>query len=226
MDHAEAIKVGAVERYLLDELPAPDRDRFEEHYFGCSACADDVKVTATFIHNLRSVLRDPYPIATPRSAANVSGSLLGWFWPARMAFAATIALFAIVAYQNVVTIPGMRHDIARSSGPQAYAQHFLTQDRSPANNVIEVPRGADRVSMLFSKIPDRPARFYRCQLKDASGRNVSSFAVPAPEAEEWQLLLPVKDLSTGQYVLDVSTSDTPDGAAQPLAQYHFQLVTK
>jgi len=42
MDHETAVKTGATERYLLGELTGEDRDRFEEHYFMCPECAEDV----------------------------------------------------------------------------------------------------------------------------------------------------------------------------------------
>ena len=35
----------AAERYLLGELTDAERDQFEEHFFDCSACADDVRGT-------------------------------------------------------------------------------------------------------------------------------------------------------------------------------------
>ncbi len=36
------------ERYLLGELSAEEREKFEEHYFSCQQCADSVMAGATF----------------------------------------------------------------------------------------------------------------------------------------------------------------------------------
>src|SRR5260221_4650415 len=43
MEHAEATESMAAERYLLGEMTPEDRDAFEEHFFGCGACATDVR---------------------------------------------------------------------------------------------------------------------------------------------------------------------------------------
>jgi anti-sigma factor RsiW len=43
MEHDEAEKSQAVERYLLGELPVTEREAFEEHYFSCPECAEEVR---------------------------------------------------------------------------------------------------------------------------------------------------------------------------------------
>jgi anti-sigma factor RsiW len=53
MDHREAIRLQAAERYVLGELTKDLRDEYEEHYFDCAECAADVKATAAFVDNLK-----------------------------------------------------------------------------------------------------------------------------------------------------------------------------
>jgi len=50
MDHNEAIKQMAAERYLLNELTPDLRDAFEEHAFGCPECALDLRAGSAFIN--------------------------------------------------------------------------------------------------------------------------------------------------------------------------------
>jgi len=57
MDHQEAIRLAVVERYLLDKLPPPRRDEFEEHFFECQLCAKDLRVTAEFLDLARKELK-------------------------------------------------------------------------------------------------------------------------------------------------------------------------
>ncbi len=57
MDHNEALRRHAVEKYVLGELPPSLRDEFEEHLFECQECAQDVKAAAEFVDNVRAVLR-------------------------------------------------------------------------------------------------------------------------------------------------------------------------
>ncbi len=57
MDHNEAVRLRAVEKYVLGELAPSQRDEFEAHYFDCQECAQDVKAVAEFVDNVRAVLR-------------------------------------------------------------------------------------------------------------------------------------------------------------------------
>jgi len=57
MDHNEALRLQAVEKYALGELPPSLRDEFEEHFFECQKCALDAKAAAEFVDNVRAVLR-------------------------------------------------------------------------------------------------------------------------------------------------------------------------
>ncbi|HEY0143077.1 MAG TPA: hypothetical protein VGF48_19430 [Thermoanaerobaculia bacterium] len=52
MDH-EAIGKHAAERYILAEMSEAERDAFEEHYFGCLICAEDVKALDAIREGLR-----------------------------------------------------------------------------------------------------------------------------------------------------------------------------
>ncbi|MCC6537498.1 MAG: zf-HC2 domain-containing protein [Bryobacterales bacterium] len=84
MDHREALESRAAERYLLNELGASDRLRFEEHYFSCSECAGEVKTSFQMAANLRAVLPefDRLPVPPPPAAV---------VWPSRLALAGMLA---------------------------------------------------------------------------------------------------------------------------------------
>ena len=46
MDHSEAVRLMATERYLLNEFTPAQKEEFEEHFFGCQECALDVRMGA------------------------------------------------------------------------------------------------------------------------------------------------------------------------------------
>src|SRR5215471_8244235 len=46
MDHLQAVKTLAIERYLLDEMPQEERESFEEHFFSCLECGEDARAAA------------------------------------------------------------------------------------------------------------------------------------------------------------------------------------
>ena len=73
MDHHEAVRQKATERYLLDDLDAEERDQFEEHLFDCQDCALDVRAGAMFVDQTKVVLAEAHivsrvPDAVPSKA--------------------------------------------------------------------------------------------------------------------------------------------------------------
>ena len=48
MDHETAVQTKATERYFLGEITGADREGFEEHFFLCQECADDVRAMTAF----------------------------------------------------------------------------------------------------------------------------------------------------------------------------------
>jgi len=58
MTHFEAMEGRLAEGYLLGELTAEQREQYEEHYFGCSECAEEVSWGTMFLASARRVLRE------------------------------------------------------------------------------------------------------------------------------------------------------------------------
>ena len=49
MDHQDAVRRGAIEKYLLNEISQAERDEFETHFFDCQECAEEMRTTAAFL---------------------------------------------------------------------------------------------------------------------------------------------------------------------------------
>ena len=58
MEHEPATQLMPTERYLLGELTDVERDQFEDHFFDCPACAEDVRQGVIFMANARAVFAD------------------------------------------------------------------------------------------------------------------------------------------------------------------------
>src|SRR5262245_48542972 len=73
MDHLEATALGATERYVLGTLGESEREAFEEHFFDCLECAEDVRAAAALLAGARSLPEAPGErlgdIARKRAAA-------------------------------------------------------------------------------------------------------------------------------------------------------------
>ena len=56
MEHQRAVQNLAVESYLLGDMSPRERDAFEEHFFECSLCGDDLRAAARFMEDARAIL--------------------------------------------------------------------------------------------------------------------------------------------------------------------------
>lgn len=217
MDHAEAVQAKAAERYLLNELTGAERDAFEEHYFCCSECAQDLKAGAGLLDNAREVLREE----VRESAPAVRGGWFSWLRPA-YALAAVTILAAVAGYQNLVTIPRLRGNALAPQALESYS--FITQGaRSEGRAEI----GADPRSPLglYFDIPTHGQfESYVCQVQTDSGHPVFSVQIPAERARDnVQLLVPGSTFRPGRYVL-VIRGQGPVGsepAAGEVARFPF-----
>ena len=68
MTHADAISGQCCEKYLLGELIEAEHAEFEQHYFSCPECLEEVKAGALLMDNARQVFRAE-PEITPRVPA-------------------------------------------------------------------------------------------------------------------------------------------------------------
>ena len=111
MNHDEAIRLKAAEKYLLGELSAELRDQYEDHYFGCAECSQDVRTGAVFIDNARDVLGLGSVTVAELGAKHQPAPSGGWWtalWRPAFAIPALAVLLLVAGYQNAVTIPHLR----------------------------------------------------------------------------------------------------------------------
>src|ERR1700752_3796937 len=78
MDHEEAVRQNATERYLLDELDPELRDQFEEHLFDCQDCALDLRAGAMFVEQTKLILGEPAAGSEDRLPVGAT-TKPGWF---------------------------------------------------------------------------------------------------------------------------------------------------
>ncbi len=224
MNHAEAQATGALDRYLLKELSEADALRFEEHYFECAECAEEVRVSTAFLANLHAVLREPYAVR----AGDRQPSPLRRVWMPQLAMAAAILLAVAAGYQNLIQIPRLRQDLQRADAiesPPVY--QLLPETRSSQDsNVVTAQAGMRHVSLLLNNIPGKVYPYYECQLRDQQDQPVRSFRVKVMNTvEQWWLVpLALRGLTPQTYTLQVrGAADDAGPAAQDVAEYHFRL---
>jgi len=196
MNHSEAVRLQAAEKYVLGELQGALRDEYEEHYFDCLECAADLKATAAFVGMSRIAFREEQAVGAPVAAGERKAPARpSWLERFRLAIAvptfAAAALAVVVAYQAQVTIPKLR-DAASLASASVYNQTLQLGSsaarrggEASANEepfVIDPRQGS---SIRFDFTPSDPSlSAYVCQLKDPTGRIVLQQAVPASAANQ------------------------------------------
>jgi hypothetical protein len=226
MDHSEAVRMGAVERYLLGELPPEVREQFEDHFFGCLECAQDVRAGAAFVDCARDVLRserDSAPLrVTPAEPSR------GW-WASLLRPAVLVpamaALILFAAYQNFIVIPGLSRAVSQSNTPQTVESFSLATANSRAGGSLAITVSSNKPFTLFADIPpDNRFGFYTCDLETESGTLIVSSKVLADDAKEAvQLLIPPSRLGVGKYVLVVRGHTPNVETSSEVTRYPFTL---
>ncbi|MFY9732175.1 MAG: hypothetical protein WB723_05215 [Candidatus Acidiferrales bacterium] len=229
MNHDEAIRLKAAEKYLLGELSVELRDQYEDHYFGCAECAQDVRTGAVFIDNARDVLIPPS--VTELGAKHQSARSGGWWVTLlRPAFAVpALALLLLVAgYQNAVTIPHLKSALSQSDTPQTLPSYSLIAENSRGGAPLAITVPAGKPFSFFVDIPPNAGyASYVCEFQTDSGTPELSLNVSGDEAKRTvQLLIPAGRLASGKHVLVVRGLDSqgrPDADKIGIANYPFSL---
>lgn len=223
MEHSEAVRSMATERYLLGELSPEAKEAFEEHFFECEECALDVRAGAALIDQAKEHLAAP---VTVRAAAPVKATpRRDWFSWMRPAFAvpAFAALLVVVGYQNLATIPSLRTAVSQPHLAPWTTLHVATRDGAP------LPVTADRKSgaVLLIDVPD------------TAGLSSAAFSLENPQGKQFwtetmalsgsangpqtlSLAIPATDLQQGSYALTI-TGITAQGSRTQLDRHVLDI---
>jgi hypothetical protein len=239
MQHAQAIQLKAAERYVLGELSSDLREQYEEHFFSCVECAEELNLAAAFFENSRAAMgSEPVlpPVRLPVAARQQPASS-GWLDALlRPSFAVPVfaALLLLVAYQTFLVIPRLKGTVTQSvatlaSAPQALASFSLITADSRGGEPLRVTvTPGQPFSLYFDIPPDGHYSSYVCELQNAAGKTEFSLNISAEQAKNAvQLLLPSSSLGPGKHVLVVRGLGTQDGApgsGTEVARYPFTLV--
>ena len=200
MDHADALRMNATERYLLNELDTSQLEQFEEHMFECQECALDVHAASMFIEQSKNVLAKPALAPAPVPRPVPAPAPQPWFAWLRPAFAvpAMAVLLLAIGYQGYL-LRGTR----QGSTPDILASATINvATRSAATPQVHSKAGQPFVLLL--NIPSE-SRFssYIADLYDPAGHIKWSLPISAEMAND---TLPVRVpglRESGLYVLAI-----------------------
>jgi hypothetical protein len=224
VNHFEATQSTAVEKYLLGEMPPPERDAFEEHFFGCPECAADLRATAAFLAAAKQELKSAPPSRPALEPVKRSRFVLQW--PV-LTWAALAASLLVTAYQNIVVYPHLTNEIAQLKAPEILPSLSLVSGNSRGGEASSILVSKAKPFLLLVDIPTQD-RFmsYTCSLYSPSGSLAWHVQVSAQEAKDTiSIRVPGVEKVAGSYTLVVrgDTDRASVGPAVDLAHYHFAL---
>lgn len=206
MDHNVAHKTQAVERYLLGEMPLEERDAFEEHYFACQICAEEIRTGSAFTRDLNRVLREGGPVRTSGWSS--------WFrLPVLVPACAAMFLAAVVGYQNLAVLPALK-------APQAMGAAVIL-DGQTRSGLAKVNSGEPlRFQMALDGVT--AAGRLRVELDGAGGQTIEAGNVPTPQARQPLDVYFPGTLEPGRYAVVVRE----DPGGREVARSSFEIVVK
>ena len=220
MDHNQAVREKATERYLLNELDPGVRDQFEEHLFDCQDCALDLRATAMFVEQSKVVLSEK-PEAAPARVPVAVAAPSGWFGWMRPAFAApALALLLLVIGYQGVTNARLRH---AAGSPQLLASAVVNVGTRSATVTQVSARPGEAFQLSINVPPDHYAS-YKLDLYSSQGELEWSRTVTASGGDPLSLLVPGYDSGSDHVPGALAVHGvTAGGESVDLGRYRIEL---
>ncbi len=228
MDHDLVARQQMTERYLLGELDDDARVEFEEHFFGCSDCASDVRAGALFVEQSKVLLAEPSQSAVPGRPAQILVSpkpawLAGLREMFKPAFAAPVmaVLVAVLAYENLVTYPQMKSAL-NSPRVLSFASVNVGSWGSEQPPISIHPGDG---FLLFVRIPADGYSRHTIDLYNPAGKLEWSLSVLSPTRtassaeDQFPVQIPGAERAAGVYVVIVTAA----GENKEVGRASFEL---
>lgn len=226
MNHQEALREMAVERYLLGELSGVSLDSFEEHLFDCPECAMDVKNGGTFIDAARTELSVPRRVAVPRVES--ARSWTSWFTSPWFLAPALSACLLILSFQTFVLQPRMRREITQAQ--PAVLNPLILANAGPRGDSIPAIVAPEHGSFAVSLDVPTTGGFsgYRCSLFAPDGSLLWQTTVSPEQARDALLItMPTDKIKEGlnTFLIQGLPANTgASGTLVDLAKYKFRVT--
>jgi hypothetical protein len=216
MDHDQAVRTLAVERYLLSEMVPDERDGFEEHYFECLECGESLRAASRFLDDARQVWLLSGQVAAPAiipvqagesEVLNPPSKPSSWDWLSWLQpqFAAPVlaVLLGMVGYQAMRN-SNLTNALLEASTPHVIRTVALRpQTRGDATTLVAGP--GDSVVLQF----DLPEPVASAELDVRSESDAVVLRIPGEQHLDQtnvSVSLPGFNLPPGRYNLSVRAS--------------------
>jgi len=183
MDHNEALRLQAVEKYVLGELPGPLRQEFEEHFFDCTECAQEIKAATLFADNAKEVLEQEAAKEWEKGGALLSSGWWGWLRP--MVAAPVLAvLLLVLGYQSFVTVPHWKDAARQAASPRVLPMYSLIRANTRSGEAQTIQGRAGEPIGLYVDVPTEAVyTHYVLRLEEPDGKTQLLRTVSYSEAQ-------------------------------------------
>lgn len=216
MDHEKAVKTLAAERYLLGELNATEREAYEEHFFSCNACFEQVRAGTEIVSYIKQ--SGDQGAAAPKRPVAHPGILAGLRQPA--AFVA-LALFLIVGVFGI----HQASVISRLKGPRLESRSILTGIAHGGEGAkrIQVSKAA-ALSLGVEYSPSGEFTTYGIRILSDSGQVKYSLPIPEDQVNGIaEVTMPAESMPPGRYSM-VVWGRTSNGTEREIGRGVFELL--
>ncbi|MBS1842339.1 MAG: zf-HC2 domain-containing protein [Acidobacteria bacterium] len=210
MEHNDAVRLQAVEKYILGELSPAVRDEFETHYFDCAVCSFNLRAGVAFAAGTRQLFAE----APARVRREHSAGWFSWLRP-MIAVPVMAVLLFVIGYQYVSS--------RSSSEVEAWYSLSDSSVHGSSGTRIEARRGQG-FHILFDVLPapQNPNATLLVEVQDVAGRTVLRKSVSALLAQKSLILDLPADFKEGEY--KVVVFDLASGSPVRLEQLTFTVA--
>jgi|GEM_PF-1372762 hypothetical protein len=235
MDHNFAIKNNTAERYLLGELTEVEMEEYENHFFSCTICAEEVKLGSEFLQDARVAFKtSPQPDVNPVLKSTIWGRKFNWrsFLQPVPVFALALLIVGGLGIREKIVVQGLKEQYKelneRTTKPQVLASIPLMLRES--RGVVQEPVKASSeqpFGIAFDIKPGERFGSYDLEVLDESGARKFLSHISAAQAQNTiQMNFPAGSLTTGNYSLvirGVNSGTVESKAEKEIARYSFSV---
>ncbi|MBS1871771.1 MAG: zf-HC2 domain-containing protein [Acidobacteria bacterium] len=225
MDHRQAEREYAVERYLLGQMPEAEQDQFEEHFFSCGLCAEEIRTGSAFVANMKAVFDEMAPVPLhPRVERPRWWEPLFARWnPAAAALAACGVLAAVVGYQNLYQLPALRARAGVEQTAVSAIPTFKVAMERGGGEAFTVSRRSQRVRFDVTHDWDENFPSYLIEVQRQGGAVTDRFSLPGTKGNV-EVRLNVSGMAAGRYTIVISGVKEGQSAKAPLGRIPVEIT--
>jgi hypothetical protein len=198
MDHPEATRLMAAEKYLLNELSPELRKSFEEHLFECPECEFDVQAGYALIDGSKEVLSSKAVEVAQARVPGKPNQWLAWLRPA-IAVPVMAVLLVVIGYQNLVTVPTLKNAVAAVQVPQILKPVYLTVGGNRGLDQAVTIQHGHPLPLTLDLATENGYGSLVCELQSPTGEIEGSLPISAGSADAVTVLMPLRHGVSGVY---------------------------